>query len=100
MWDVLKGSRVSILFGHENRVSTLRVSCDGTAFCSGSWDHTLRVRDILSFPFPFLLTFPLPRVEMQLFMSFFAQVSVSNWFNEVVVITEDISITFSHGLCV
>ncbi|KAM6301563.1 guanine nucleotide-binding protein subunit beta-5 [Podargus strigoides] len=43
VWDVLKGSRVSILFGHENRVSTLRVSPDGTAFCSGSWDHTLRV---------------------------------------------------------
>ncbi|CAJ0939010.1 unnamed protein product [Ranitomeya imitator] len=45
VWDVLKGSRVSILFGHENRVSTLRVSPDGTAFCSGSWDHTLRLRD-------------------------------------------------------
>ncbi|CAO2634330.1 Guanine nucleotide-binding protein subunit beta-5 [Lemmus lemmus] len=45
VWDVLKGSRVSILFGHENRVSTLRVSPDGTAFCSGSWDHTLRVRE-------------------------------------------------------
>ncbi|KFO21418.1 Guanine nucleotide-binding protein subunit beta-5 [Fukomys damarensis] len=42
LWDVLKGARVSILFGHENRVSTLRVSPDGTAFCSGSWDHTLR----------------------------------------------------------
>lgn len=46
VWDVLKGTRVSILFGHENRVSTLRVSPDGTAFCSGSWDHTLRVRDV------------------------------------------------------
>uniref|UniRef100_A0A4W5RKE2 Guanine nucleotide binding protein (G protein), beta 5a n=1 Tax=Hucho hucho TaxID=62062 RepID=A0A4W5RKE2_9TELE len=44
VWDVLKGTRVSILFGHENRVSTLRLSPDGTAFCSGSWDHTLRVR--------------------------------------------------------
>lgn len=49
VWDVLKGSRVSILFGHENRVSTLRVSPDGTAFCSGSWDHTLRVRGVLLF---------------------------------------------------
>lgn len=48
VWDVLKGTRVSILFGHENRVSTLRVSPDGTAFCSGSWDHTLRVRHITS----------------------------------------------------
>uniref|UniRef100_I3MM57 G protein subunit beta 5 n=1 Tax=Ictidomys tridecemlineatus TaxID=43179 RepID=I3MM57_ICTTR len=46
VWDVLKGTRVSILFGHENRVSTLRVSPDGTAFCSGSWDHTLRVSEM------------------------------------------------------
>lgn len=43
VWDVLKGTRVSILFGHENRVSTVRVSPDGTAFCSGSWDNTLRI---------------------------------------------------------
>lgn len=50
VWDVLKGTRVSILFGHENRVSTLRVSPDGTAFCSGSWDHTLRVREKSTFP--------------------------------------------------
>uniref|UniRef100_A0A8K9V0F7 Guanine nucleotide binding protein (G protein), beta 5b n=1 Tax=Oncorhynchus mykiss TaxID=8022 RepID=A0A8K9V0F7_ONCMY len=42
VWDVLKGTRVAILFGHENRVSSLRVSPDGTAFCSGSWDNTLR----------------------------------------------------------
>lgn len=43
VWDVLKGTRVSILFGHENRVSRLRVSPDGTALCSASWDNTLRV---------------------------------------------------------
>lgn len=49
VWDVLKGTRVSILFGHENRVSTLRVSQDGTAFCTGSWDHTLRVSIRLDF---------------------------------------------------
>lgn len=48
VWDVLKGTRVSILFGHENRVSTLRVSPDGTAFCTGSWDHTLRVWNVSS----------------------------------------------------
>lgn len=53
VWDVLKGTRVSILFGHENRVSTLRVSPDGTAFCTGSWDHTLRVRDCLLFVLQF-----------------------------------------------
>ncbi|XP_053172464.1 guanine nucleotide-binding protein subunit beta-5b [Scomber japonicus] len=47
-WDVLKGTRVSILFGHENRISRLRVSPDGTAMCSASWDNTLRVSK--SFP--------------------------------------------------
>lgn len=44
IWDVLKAERVSILFGHDNRVSTVRVSPDGSAFCSASWDNTLRVR--------------------------------------------------------
>lgn len=42
-WDVLKGNRLSVLFGHENRVSRVRVSPDGTAICSASWDNTLRV---------------------------------------------------------
>lgn len=44
VWDVLKGTRVSVLFGHENRVSRVRVSPDGTALCSASWDNSLRVR--------------------------------------------------------
>ncbi|KAM4602563.1 guanine nucleotide-binding protein subunit beta-5b [Polymixia lowei] len=43
IWDVLKGTRVSVLFGHENRVSSVRVSPDGTALCSASWDNTLRI---------------------------------------------------------
>ncbi|VDN16053.1 unnamed protein product [Dibothriocephalus latus] len=43
VWDVLKGKRVSILYGHENRVSCLRTSPDGNAICTGSWDTTLRV---------------------------------------------------------
>uniref|UniRef100_A0A7N6APR4 G protein subunit beta 5 n=1 Tax=Anabas testudineus TaxID=64144 RepID=A0A7N6APR4_ANATE len=43
VWDVLKGTRVSVLFGHENRVSRVRVSPDGTALCSASWDNTLRI---------------------------------------------------------
>uniref|UniRef100_A0A8D3ECI3 Guanine nucleotide binding protein (G protein), beta 5b n=1 Tax=Scophthalmus maximus TaxID=52904 RepID=A0A8D3ECI3_SCOMX len=42
-WDVLKGNRVSILFGHENRVSRVKLSPDGTAICSASWDNTLRI---------------------------------------------------------
>ncbi|XP_034416303.1 guanine nucleotide-binding protein subunit beta-5b isoform X1 [Cyclopterus lumpus] len=43
LWDTLKGTRVSVLFGHENRVSRVRVSPDGTALCSASWDNTLRI---------------------------------------------------------
>ena len=43
VWDVLKGNRLSMLYGHENRVSCLKVSPDGTALCTGSWDCTLRV---------------------------------------------------------
>uniref|UniRef100_A0AAQ6AK28 Guanine nucleotide binding protein (G protein), beta 5b n=1 Tax=Amphiprion ocellaris TaxID=80972 RepID=A0AAQ6AK28_AMPOC len=43
VWDVLKGTRISMMFGHENRVSRVRLSPDGTALCSASWDNTLRV---------------------------------------------------------
>ncbi|CAH1796547.1 unnamed protein product [Owenia fusiformis] len=43
VWDVLKGTRIQLLYGHENRVSCLGMSPDGTALCTGSWDHTLRV---------------------------------------------------------
>jgi guanine nucleotide-binding protein G(I)/G(S)/G(T) subunit beta-1 len=35
VWDTLKGERVSVLTGHENRVSCLGVSVDGTALCMG-----------------------------------------------------------------
>lgn len=49
VWDTLKGNKVAALFGHENRVSTLRMSPDGTAFCSGSWDSTLRVSRFVFF---------------------------------------------------
>jgi WD40 repeat protein len=44
VWDTLKGSRVATLYGHENRVSALKVSPDGTALGTGSWDCTIRVR--------------------------------------------------------
>ena len=44
MWDTLKGERVGVLTGHENRVSCLGVSADGMALCTGSWDSTLKVR--------------------------------------------------------
>ncbi|XP_021960939.1 guanine nucleotide-binding protein subunit beta-5 [Folsomia candida] len=43
VWDSLKCHRTSILYGHDNRVSSLKVSPDGTAFCTASWDTTLRI---------------------------------------------------------
>jgi guanine nucleotide-binding protein G(I)/G(S)/G(T) subunit beta-1 len=43
VWDTLRGERVGVLTGHENRVSCLGVSIDGMALCTGSWDSTLRV---------------------------------------------------------
>lgn len=49
VWDTLKGERVGVLTGHENRVSCLGVSADGMALCTGSWDSTLRVKWFSSF---------------------------------------------------
>lgn len=43
VWDALKGKQLQTLTDHENRVSCLSVSPDGTALCTGSWDHTLKV---------------------------------------------------------
>jgi guanine nucleotide-binding protein subunit beta-5 len=42
-WDTLKLCRLSVLYGHENRVSCLKMSPDGTSLCTGSWDFTLKV---------------------------------------------------------
>ena len=49
VWDVLKCSRVALLYSHENRVSCLGVSPDGTALCTGSWDFNLKVPLTFSF---------------------------------------------------
>ena len=43
VWDTLRSQRVGLLYGHENKVSCLQVSPDGTALSTGSWDFTLRV---------------------------------------------------------
>ncbi|CAG0914349.1 unnamed protein product [Notodromas monacha] len=43
VWDTLKVTRLTALYGHENRVSCLKMSPDGTAFCTGSWDTNLKV---------------------------------------------------------
>lgn len=43
VWDTLKCFRLCVLYGHENRVSCLKVSPDGTCLATGSWDYSLRV---------------------------------------------------------
>ncbi|CAI4222399.1 unnamed protein product [Auanema sp. JU1783] len=43
VWDTLKCARNAVLYGHENRISCLRTSPDGTAVCSASWDATIRI---------------------------------------------------------
>lgn len=44
VWDTLKGERIGVLAGHDNRISCLGVSGDGIALCTGSWDSLLKVR--------------------------------------------------------
>jgi guanine nucleotide-binding protein G(I)/G(S)/G(T) subunit beta-1 len=43
VWDTLRGERVQILTGHQNRVSCLGVSNDGFALCTASWDSNLKI---------------------------------------------------------
>ncbi|XP_043357266.1 guanine nucleotide-binding protein G(I)/G(S)/G(T) subunit beta-3 isoform X2 [Dermochelys coriacea] len=43
IWDSLKGERVGILSGHDNRVSCLGVTADGMAVATGSWDSFLKI---------------------------------------------------------
>lgn len=43
MWDSIQGTKLGALFGHENRVSCLQMSPDGTGFCTGSWDTSLKI---------------------------------------------------------
>ena len=43
-WDTLKGERIGVLAGHDNRISCLGISGDGIALATGSWDSLLKVR--------------------------------------------------------
>ena len=43
MWDTLKTHRISMLYGHESRITCLKCSPDGTAIATGSWDHSLKL---------------------------------------------------------
>ncbi|KAJ7385259.1 guanine nucleotide binding protein (G protein), beta 5 [Desmophyllum pertusum] len=43
VWDTLKAEQLSVYYAHDNRISCLEVSPDGTSVGTGSWDNTLRV---------------------------------------------------------
>lgn len=43
VWDTINGKNLTVLPGHDNRVSCLGVSHDGMALCTGSWDTFLKV---------------------------------------------------------
>ncbi|XP_065836912.1 guanine nucleotide-binding protein subunit beta-5-like [Oscarella lobularis] len=43
VWDVLKGQNLAVLMGHDSCVTCVRVSPDGTALCSSSWDGLIKV---------------------------------------------------------
>nr|ODN93910.1 guanine nucleotide-binding protein subunit beta [Cryptococcus depauperatus CBS 7841]ODN99814.1 guanine nucleotide-binding protein subunit beta [Cryptococcus depauperatus CBS 7855] len=43
VWDTLKGERIGVLAGHDNRISCLGVSGDGMALATGSWDSLLKI---------------------------------------------------------
>jgi guanine nucleotide-binding protein G(I)/G(S)/G(T) subunit beta-1 len=43
VWDTLRGERYADLSGHESRISSVGVSCDGNAIYTASWDNTIKV---------------------------------------------------------
>ncbi|XP_028819598.1 guanine nucleotide-binding protein G(I)/G(S)/G(T) subunit beta-3b [Denticeps clupeoides] len=43
IWDTLKGEKVGVLSGHDNRVSCTGVPPDGMCVCTGSWDSFLKI---------------------------------------------------------
>ncbi|KTF79410.1 hypothetical protein cypCar_00016629 [Cyprinus carpio] len=43
IWDSLKGEKVGVLSGHDNRVSCTGVPEDGMCVCTGSWDSFLKI---------------------------------------------------------
>lgn len=43
VWDTQTGGNITMLSGHDNRISCLGVSPDGKAVCTGSWDMLLKI---------------------------------------------------------
>jgi guanine nucleotide-binding protein G(I)/G(S)/G(T) subunit beta-1 len=43
LWDTLAGEWIEHVTQHDLRISCLGVAPDGTALCSGSWDHMLKI---------------------------------------------------------
>jgi guanine nucleotide-binding protein G(I)/G(S)/G(T) subunit beta-1 len=43
VWDTLRGERYAVLSGHESRITSVGVSCDGNAIYTASWDAAIKV---------------------------------------------------------
>ena len=43
VWDTLKGKKIGSLLDHSAKVTSVQLSPDGNALCSGSWDKTLKI---------------------------------------------------------
>jgi WD40 repeat protein len=48
VWDVASAEVITIIEGHDERVSCCALSADGGHLASGSWDESLRVWDVAS----------------------------------------------------
>ena len=68
VWDTLKGDRVGVLTGHDNRVSCLGVTEDGIAIATGSWDSFLKNLELEKQSSPFCFIFPL---SMRLYTKYY-----------------------------
>lgn len=43
MWDTALEAPIDAFSPHADKITSLRVSGDGSALCSTSWDHTLKI---------------------------------------------------------
>jgi WD40 repeat protein len=46
LWSVERGARIRVFQGHEDRVTSVCFSPDGTLLATGSWDKTIRVWNV------------------------------------------------------
>ena len=48
IWDALTGSKLNILYGHEDIINSVSFSRNDNMIVSGSFDNTIRIWDVCS----------------------------------------------------